>query len=65
MATFNMDNPIELPGEANPLTAQGLMTTLAAGVGASTQHRNSATQQLETWSEEKYFYEGLAVCTMK
>ena len=56
-----MADAIELPGEANPLTAESLIANLSAGVGASQQLRQVATQQLETWSTQPFYYDGLAV----
>ena len=58
-----MASVIELPGEANPLTAEGLVANLAAGVSTSQTHRHSATQQLDTWSTQPFYYDGLAVRT--
>ena len=59
-----MVNIIELPGEANPLTAESLIATLAAGVGSSQHHRTASTQQLDTWSTQPFYYDGLAVGTI-
>lgn len=61
IADADMDSSIELPGEAAPLSGQNLISTLSAGVGSSQQHRQSATQQLDTWSNQPFYYDGLAV----
>jgi hypothetical protein len=56
-----MDNPIELPGEANPLTLPGLVAVLGHGAGSDRGLRISAEQQLDTWSAQPGFYNAISV----
>jgi hypothetical protein len=52
----NMANAIELPGEANPLTAQNLFNALAAAASSTQQQVRIGTQQLQNWEKQNGFY---------
>jgi hypothetical protein len=51
-----MANAIELPGEANPLTAQNLFNALAAAASSTQQQVRIGTQQLQNWEKQNGFY---------
>lgn len=53
---------IEVPGEANPLTAQNLFNSLAAAASAVQQQVQIGTQQLQHWEKQDGFYPLLQVC---
>jgi hypothetical protein len=56
-----MENVVELPGEANPLTLQNLFNALVAAA-SSTQHQvQIGTQQLQNWEKRERFYSLLQV----
>lgn len=51
-----MANAIELPGEANPLTAQNLFNALASAASSTQQQVRIGTQQLQNWEKLDGFY---------
>jgi hypothetical protein len=57
-----MVNVIEVPGEANPLTAQNLFNSLAAAASSVQQQVQIGTQQLQHWEKQDGFYPLLQVC---
>jgi hypothetical protein len=54
-----MNEPIELPPEAAPLTAQILLNVLTRAASSSQQQVQSATQQLQNWERQPGFYSSL------
>jgi hypothetical protein len=57
-----MVNAIEVPGEANPLTAQNLFNSLAAAASSVQQQVQIGAQQLQHWEKQDGFYPLLQVC---
>jgi hypothetical protein len=56
-----MANVIELPGEANPLTAQNLFNALVSAASSTQQQVHIGTQQLQHWEKQNGFYPLLQV----
>jgi hypothetical protein len=57
-----MNDAVEVPGEANPLTAQNLFNSLAAAASSVQQQVQIGTQQLQHWEKQLGFYPLLQVC---
>ncbi|KAF5015607.1 hypothetical protein F66182_13004, partial [Fusarium sp. NRRL 66182] len=51
-----MNDVVEVPGEANPLTAQNLFNSLAAAASSVQQQVQIGTQQLQHWEKQVGFY---------
>lgn len=56
-----MNDVVEVPGEANPLTAQNLLNSLAAAASSVQQQVQIGTQQLQHWEKQIGFYPLLQV----
>ncbi|KAH6657844.1 putative importin 11 [Truncatella angustata] len=54
-----MSFSIEVPGEANPLTLQGLFRTLQLAIAPDYAQRQSAGQQLSSWESHADYYPSL------
>jgi hypothetical protein len=56
-----MATPIELPGEANPLTVQNLFNALISAASSTQQQVQIGTQQLQNWEKQDGYYPLLQV----
>lgn len=56
-----MNFAIELPGHANPLTADNLYRTLISGSSVDQQQIKSSALQLQNWEKQPGFYSLLQV----
>lgn len=51
-----MAQPVELPGEANPLTLQNVFNALVSAAGNTQQQVQTGTQQLQNWEKREQYY---------
>lgn len=56
-----MNFAIELPGHANPLTADSLYRTLISGSSVDQQQIKSSALQLQNWEKQSGYYSLLQV----
>mgnify|MGYP000910480897 CR=1 FL=1 len=56
-----MAQPVELPGEANPLTLQNVFNALVSAAGNTQQQVQTGTQQLQNWEKREQYYSLLQV----
>lgn len=56
-----MNFVIELPGHANPLTADNLYRTLISGSSVDQQQLKSSALQLQNWEKQPGYYSLLQV----
>lgn len=56
-----MATPIELPGEANPLTAPNMFNALVSAASSTQQQVQIGTLQLQHWEKQDGYYPLLQV----
>ena len=56
-----MNGPIEVSGEANPLTTQTLFRVLTSASSTHQQQVKTGAQQLQNWEKQPGFYSSLQV----
>jgi hypothetical protein len=56
-----MQEPIELSGEANPLTLQNLFNALASAGSSNQQQLQIGSQQLQNWEKHEQYFSLLQV----
>lgn len=56
-----MSFAIEVPGDANPLSFQGLCQALQSATSSDFSQRQTAGQQLTTWESQPGYYSSLQV----
>jgi hypothetical protein len=59
-----MNNAIELPGEAAPLSPQQVFLALQSASSGQQHLIQTGTQQLQTWESQSGYYSLLQVCTL-
>lgn len=60
-----MAHTIEVPGEANPLTAQNVFNALVSAAGTTQQQVQTGGQQLQNWEKHEGYYLTLQVCLVQ
>lgn len=56
-----MAQPIELAGEANPLTLQNVFNALVSAAGSTQMQVQTGAKQLQTWETQEGYYSLLQV----